>query len=76
MSEKLKEEIKFNTEWIRLLVVGLIAITGGLISIQFSAEIKYRQQSLLLTSGIIFTFVIIVILGVLNVRNIKKLKKL
>lgn len=38
MSDKLKESIKYNTEWIRLLMLCIFAIAGVLFSILFSVE--------------------------------------
>lgn len=74
MSEKLKEEIKYNTEWIRILMIWLFAMgTGGVSLIRNKGN---AASDLLLMGGAVIFCVLLFSVIYLHYRNVNNLKKL
>lgn len=41
MSEKIKEEIRYYKEWLRFLMVSVFSMSGFIMTLIFSTEVKY-----------------------------------
>ena len=76
MSEKIKEEIKYNTELLRFLLVALLSVAGFAINIGFSIENKYSYKYILLFSAIFLKFAIVFLIAKIHFSNHKKFKEL
>lgn len=76
MSEKIKEEIKYYTEWLRLAIIIVISVAGFVVKVFFSTENKYSYKYLLLLSAIFLIFVLLIFVFKINRLNRKKLKEL
>lgn len=73
VADKVKEEIRFNTEILRLVVVGILTIGGGTVSI-ISEGVFTGKRNFLIACGI---FILIVLIRYLykSYRTIKHLMK-
>ena len=61
-SDKIKENIRFNTEMLRLLIIGLISVGGGTISLINDGHLNggkvfFITSGLLLSTGLIAGFI-------------------
>ena len=73
MSDKLKEEIKYYTEWLRILLIWVFSLITGLVSIMFKKEIPNNELLIMAYVGI---FCLSFIIFVLCLSISSKLKKL
>ena len=62
MSEKVKEEIKYYTEWLRFAVIIVVSLVGFEINVIFLADNKYSHKRLLSVSTIFLIFVGIIMI--------------
>jgi hypothetical protein len=67
--EKIKEDLKFHTELLKLFVVVLIALGGGLASILLSSIAETEKANLMLVvGGVLFvTFLTFAIFTIVNI---------
>jgi hypothetical protein len=76
MNERVKEEIKYYTEWLRFLIVFVFSVGGFAVNVFFSTENKYTYKYVLVLSAIFLIFAAVVFIFKLNQKTHKKLKTL
>lgn len=75
MTDKIKEEIKYGTEWLRFSVLGIISITSGIFS-QISIGPIAVGKIIFVILGLLFNCILLIFVVILHDLLLRKLKKL